>query len=179
MDKKIYLRIEFLIIFLAFVVGIYSQFPTFFNNYIISDDVRQHIYWMQQFQDNGLFRNDLLTDYAKNYQPWGFVALYYIFSFIVDPMIVSKVIPIILLMVSSLYLFKLVKHITNDYAGFVAASIFMVTPIYLDRMIGGLPRAFAYPLLIIFLYYLVRKEYLKSSFVLILQCLFYPIVFFW
>ncbi|NQU73782.1 MAG: hypothetical protein HQ547_03620 [Candidatus Omnitrophica bacterium] len=177
MNKRIYIQIEFLIILLAFLVGIYSQWASFFNQYVINDDVNQHIYWMQQFQDNGLFRNDLLTEYAKNYQPWGFVALYYILSFIVDPMIVSKVIPIILLMVSSLYLFRLVRHITNDYAGFLAASIFIVTPIYLNRMIGGEPRAFGYPLLIILLYYLVRKEYLKSSFVLILQCLFYPIVF--
>lgn len=177
MNKRIYTQIEFLIILIASLVGIYSQFPSFFNKYIINDDVRQHIYWMQQFQDNGLFRNDLLTEYAKNFQPWGFVALYYIFSFIADPMIVSKAIPIILLMVSSLYLFRLVKFITNDYAAFLAASIFIVTPIYFNRMIGGEPRAFGYPLLIIFLYYLVRKEYLKSSFVLILQCLFYPVVF--
>jgi hypothetical protein len=177
MDKRTYIQFEFLIILLALVVGIYSQFPSFFNKYIINDDVRQHIYWMQQLQDNGLFKKDLLTEYAKNYQTWGLVALYYIFSFIADPLIVSKVIPIILFMVSSLYLFRLVKCITNDYTGFLSASIFIVTPIYLNRMIGGEPRAFGYPLLIIFLYYLVRKEYLKSSFVLILQCLFYPIVF--
>ncbi|MFB0561847.1 MAG: hypothetical protein ACETWM_11655 [Candidatus Lokiarchaeia archaeon] len=175
--KSTHARIEFAIIILAIGIGVMSQLPSFLNRYIINDDVMQHVYWMQQFRDGGLFKNDLLTVYAKNYQPWGFIALYYVFSFIIDPMIISKIIPIVLFVVSSLYLFKLVSEMTNNYTGFLSASIFMAAPIYLDRMVGGLPRAFGYPLLIIFLYYLIKKEYLKSSLVLILQCLFYPIVF--
>ena len=175
--KSTHTRIEFVIIILAIGIGVMSQLPSFLNRYIINDDVRQHVYWMQQFRDSGLFKNDLLTVYAKNYQPWGFIALYYVFSFMIDPMIISKIIPIVLFVVSSLYLFKLVREMTNNYTGFLAASIFMAAPIYLHRMVGGPPRAFGYPLLIIFLYYLIKKEYLKSSLVLILQCLFYPIVF--
>ena len=132
---------------------------------------------MQQFRDGGLFKDDLLTEYAKFIQPWGFYFLYYILSFIIDPINISKILPVILLTISSLYLFKLVKHITNNYIGFLAALTFMATPIFLDSMVGGNPRSFGYPLLIIFLYYLIKNDYPKSSIILILQCLFYPIVF--
>ncbi len=177
MTKRIYAQLEVLIILLALAIGIISQFPAFINEYVINDDVRMHIYWMQQFRDSDLFRNDLLTEYAKFFQPWGFYFLYYILSFIVDPINISKVLPVILLTISSLYLFKLVKHITNNYIGFLSALTFMITPIFLNSMVGGNPRSFGYPLLIIFLYYLIKNDYPKSSIVLILQCLFYPIVF--
>jgi len=178
MNRRFYMRAEFLIILLAFIIVINSQFSSLINRYVINDDVRQHIYWMQQFHDRGLFRNDLLTEYAKNYQPWGFIFLYYLFSFIADPLLISKILPIILFVLSSLYLFKLVKYLTNDYAALLAALFFMITPAYLERMSGGLPRAFASALLIIFLYYLIKREYMKSSLILLLQSLFYPMIFF-
>jgi len=177
-NKRIHIQIEFLIILLAFAIGINSQFTAFVNRYVINDDVNQNIYWMQQFRDNSLFRNDLLTEYAKNYQPWGLVALYYMFSFVMCPIIISKILPIILLALSSLYVFKLLKQITNsNYTGFLGSFILMITPVFLGRMVGGHAHAFGYPLIIAFLYYLVKKEYLKSSVIMILQCLFYPIIF--
>lgn len=178
MNKRIYIQIELLIILLALAIGINFQLPALINKYVINGDARQHIYWMQQFRDSGLFRNDLLTEYANNYQPWGFIFLYYLLSFIINPIIIGKILSSILFAISSLYVFKLVKYITTNYTGFLAALIFMITPTYLNRMDGGLPRAFGYPLVIIFLYYLIKKEYLKSSLTLVLQSLFYPMIFF-
>lgn len=172
------MRIEFLIILLAFAIGIYSQFPAFINKYVVNDDIRAHTYWMQQFRDSDLFRNDLLTEYTKYYLPWGFISLYYMLSFIIDPMVFSKFLPIILLALSSLYVFKLLKYITNsNYTGILGALISMISSAFLPAMIGGNPRAFIYPLLFAFLYYLIKKEYLKSSIAMVLQCSFYPTVF--
>ena len=178
MNKKKYMHIEFLVIFLAIALAIKYQLPVLTNYYIINDDVRQHIYWMQQFHDSDLFKNGLLTEYAKRYQPWGFIFLYYLLSFIIDPITISRILPIVLFAISSLYLFKLVEYITDSYAGFLAVLVFMITPTYMDRMLGGLPRAFGYPFMILFLYYLIKKEYLKSSLILVLQSLFYPMIFF-
>jgi len=162
---------------MALAIGAISQWPSFFNPFIIIDDVRQHVYWMQQFQNSNLFQNDLMTEYAKNYQPWGFVIFYYIFSFIIDPMVLSKILPVLLFAVSSVYLFRLVQHIAGNFAALLASFIFMMTPIYLDRMVGGLPRAFGYPLILIFLFYLIKRDHLKTAIILVLQCLFYPLIF--
>jgi hypothetical protein len=176
-DSKYYLRIELLVVLLALINGINSQSSSFLSKYVINDDVHQHIYWMQQFRDSGLFRNDLLTAYARNYQPSGFILLYRMLSFLISPTIIGKILPVILLAISSLYVFRLVSRFTNNYTGFLAAFIFMVTPHYMQRMTGGHPRAFAYPLLIIFLYYLIKKRYSTASIVMVLQCLFYPVIF--
>jgi hypothetical protein len=148
------------------------------NWYVVADDVHQHIYWMAQFQDPHLFKNDLLTDYAKHYQTWGFILFYYLLSFLIDPLVISKVLPIVLLSLSALYIFKLVKHITNNnFTAFFAAFAFAVIPVFFGRMVGGFPRAFGFPLLVIFFYYLLKKEYKKTAVVLILQSLFYPVTF--
>jgi len=178
MDKRLNRLIGIAVFLLALAVGTGSQYQALVNEYIFQDDARQHIYWMEQFYDRGLFKNDLLTEYARNYQPWGFILLYYIFSFIIKPIIFSKILPIILFAISSLYIFKLIRHLKNNFSGFIGALLFMTTPIFLNRMVGGFPRAFAQPLLIAFLYYLIRKKYLRSSIILVLECLFYPITFF-
>ena len=169
---------ELIVASIALAIGIYGQLPAFTNPYVLVDDFRQHLYWMRQFRDSALFQDDLLTEYAKHYQPWGFIFLYYVLSPIADPLVISKVLPLALFVLSSFYLFKLVRHIAGGYAGFLASLIFMTTFTYLDRISGGLPRSFGFPLLIIFLYYLTKKEYLKSSLLLVLQCLFYPTLFF-
>lgn len=177
--KAFYLQPELWVALIAFAIAINSQFSALVDKYVINGDVVESIYWMQQFNDGALFKNDLLTDYAGHYHaPWGFYLLYRTLSFVIDPLTTSKILPIVLFVFSSLYLFKLVRQFTDDYTGFLAALLFMVMPIFLGSMVGGHPRAFAYPLLIAFLYYLMKQEYAKSSLLLVVQSLFYPMVFF-
>jgi uncharacterized membrane protein len=54
----------------------------------------------------------------------------------------------------------------------------MVAPIFLELMAGGHTRAFAYPLVLAFLYYRIKQEYITTSILLMLQTLIYPMVFF-
>lgn len=177
MHKISVFRLELLIVISAFALGAYYHLPALTDEYVINDDVRQHIYWMQQFGDSDLFRDDLLTAYAKNLQPWGIIFIYYIFSFIASPLTLSKILPIILFPVSALYMYKLLKIVTgSEYTGLIGALIFIITPAFFNYMAGGNPRSFSFPLLIIFLYYLIGKNYFISSVVMIAQCLFYPIV---
>lgn len=176
--KANYIKMELLVILLALAIGIYSQSSALVNKYMINDDAMQHIYWMRQFQNNGLFINDLLTENARYFLPWGFVFLYYASSYLIDPVIVSKFLALILFPISALYIYKLLKRIANsNYTGFMGAVIFIITATFYKFMIGGHPRAFGFPLLIIFLYCLIQKQYLGAAIVMILQSLLYPVVF--
>ena len=167
-----------LVALIASTIGTISQYPALVNDYIINGDVPQHVYWMQQFRDSELFKNDLLTDFAKSIQPWGAIAVYRLLSFISDPLWVSKVLPIVLLVVSSVYVFRLVKYLAGNVTGFIASLLFMIMPVFPGVMAGGTPRAYVYPLLISFLFYLIRKDFFKTSVILLLQPLFYPSIFF-
>ena len=166
------------VVLLALAVGINDALlPAFANKYVINDDVRMHIYWMRQFQDADLFRNDLLTEYAKQFQPWGFILFYYLFSFIIDPIVLSKILPVVLFVVFILFVFKFLQYVSGTFTGFLGALVFIATPYFLSYMFGGHARGFAFPLLAAFLYYMTKKDYPKTSLILVLQSLFYPMVF--
>lgn len=171
-------RDEWLVTFVAMFIGICSQFPALINPYMIGSDFRGTLYWTRQFRDNTLFPNDFLTEHMKYFQPWGLVGLYYVLSFVIDPVLISKILPVFLVALSSLYLFKLVRHLANRYTAWLTALIFMTSFPYVERMTGGVAGSFSFPLLIVFLYYLTKKDYFKSSFLLVLQVLFYPVIFF-
>ena len=178
MNKPICFLPAFWVMLLATGIGINSQLPAFLSEYTFNGDVAQHIYWMQQFRDNELFTDDLLTKQASATAPWGFLLFYYLGSFIIDPLTLSKVVPIILFILSSVYVFKLVQSFADTYTGFLAALFFMVVPNSIAELAGGLQRGFAMPLLVAFLYYLVKRDYTKTSVVLVLQSVFYPMLFF-
>jgi len=175
---RLWCKLDIIVLLLASAIVINSQFPAFANKYLIDGDVPQHIYWMQQFYDRDLFNNDLLSQYAIHLQPWGFALLYRILSYIIHPLMISKILPIALFAFSALYTFRLVRHFTNNYTGFLAALLFMTIPFFLNIMLGGHARSFAFLLIISFLYYLIKNNYKISSILLLLQALFYPMIFF-
>jgi hypothetical protein len=164
------------VVLTASAVGINSQYPALVNDYIVNGDVPQHIYWMQQFLDGELFRDDILTAFAKHMQPYGLIVFYRVATIAVDPIFASKVVPILMYVLSTLYLFRLVKYIGGDLSGLLAAVLFIIIPPFITVMVGGTARTFAYPLVIMFLYYLIRKEYLKASVMVVLQAACYPMV---
>lgn len=163
---------------LALAAGFFSQSAAIFNTYVINDDAAHHIYWMRQFRDPGLFRDDLLTENARHWLPWGFIFIYYAGSFLIDPVIISKLAPLILFPLSAGYMCGLIEEISGSrYIGFLGAMLFIFPASFFQSMIGGYPRAFGFPLLIIFLYYLVRRRYAAAAVVMAAQSLFYPMVF--
>ncbi len=162
----------------ASTIIIINQYDGLVNPYVINGDVPQHVYWMQQFRDSELFRNDLLTDLARFHQPWAAVGVYRLLSFFWDPLWVSKVLPLVLSVVSAVYVFRLAQCLAGSGTGIIASLLFMIMPVFPGVMAGGTPRAYAYPLLISFLFYLIRKNFFKTSVVLLLQPLFYPSIFF-
>lgn len=166
-------KTELLIVLLAFILGFSFLFLPY-QKYLINEDVRQVIFYMGQFQDKELFQNDLLTAYMKNYQPWGFSFVYYFFSFLIpDPLILTKIFSLVLLVIGSLYSYKLITLLTDKRIGLLGAATYMTN----NLSAAALHRHFGLTLLPIFFYYLVKKSYKAASFLLILEALFYPIVF--
>ncbi|MGH7807290.1 MAG: hypothetical protein ACRENT_04285, partial [Thermodesulfobacteriota bacterium] len=117
----------YLILFLFSVLITKSLIPIS-NPYIASGDQKQQLFWMYRFQDPKLFKNDLLTDLLSSgkLQAPGYVFLYRVGSHFIDPLLFSKVIPILLMIVSVLYMFRLGKSLGGgEVAGFVAGMLFI------------------------------------------------------
>jgi len=154
-----------------------AHWSAFVDPWVMNDDVRQHTYWMRRFVDSALFENDLIADYARNYQPWGWIALYRLAAPFVDPVEFGKWLPIPLFAAAALAVYEIARRLSTRFGGAFAAALFIATPAYLDRFAGGHPRGFGFPLLAAFLLTLVARRPVLSGITLVLQTLFYPLLF--
>ncbi|MDJ0737327.1 MAG: hypothetical protein QNJ47_25235 [Nostocaceae cyanobacterium] len=148
----------------------------FGSEYVIQDDARQHVFWMRRFLDANLFPNDLIADYFQSVSPVGYSTLYHaIVSLGVNPIFFNKLLPAILAIISTAYCFGISMRIFPlPITGFMATLIFNQTLWMKDDLSSGTPRAFAYPLMVAFLYYLLRKSLLPCLLTILLSGVFYP-----
>jgi hypothetical protein len=168
---------ELAVVLMSGVIFVLAHFPALTNRFIINDDVRQQLFWMQQWQDPALFKGDFLTGYARHYVPWGVKALYWLASWLMAPLFFAKVLPGILFIILALCLFKIGTRLSDRRLGWMMVAVFWLMPFFLDNLAGGLARAFAAPLLAFFwLGWQEERPWVMGS-ALVLQALFIPYIF--
>lgn len=165
-----------IILFLSLVVTLFCQYPILKNKYIIQGDVRQNIFWMEKFRDPELFKDDIYLRYSAWFTPIGVKSFYFLTSFFSEPVIVTKLLPFILCPLAALYFFGIGKFIRNQRAGILLAFLFILLAFYkgLAYFEDGCAGDFSSVVLVIFLYYFIRKDYLKAGLAIVLQAIFYP-----
>jgi hypothetical protein len=119
----------------------YSADPTVFN-----DDSRQQIYPFFRFEDRALFRNDYVGDYYLACLPIAYSMLYWIGAHLTGAIALSKIVPYVLLALTVTAIASSAHKFGGKVAAWVAAALCLGTALYLDRMGGGLPRGFGFPL---------------------------------
>ncbi|MDQ7783756.1 MAG: hypothetical protein RDU20_12805 [Desulfomonilaceae bacterium] len=161
----------------ATVVYLVAHWSALTSPYVINDDVRQQIYWMQSWTDPELFRDDPLSRYARYYVPWGVQAVYAIGSQVMNPVQLTKVVTAVLFVVTAGFLFGLGRLFKDDLTGVLTVCVFFLFGTFLDRMAGGLSRGFVYPLMAGYAYFLGRDNITHAGIVLLLLSLFNPYAF--
>lgn len=74
--------------------------------YIVQDDARIHIVWLQQFVDPQLFPNDLFAKYYQAIQPIGFKGFYWAVAQLgIEPLWFAKFLPLLLSLFTTTYCF--------------------------------------------------------------------------
>jgi len=144
------------------------------NPLVCNDDVRQQIYWMQQWDDASLYQDDLLTDYARHYVPWGVKGLYWIAARAVPPLVFAKGLSGVLFIGLGLLLFSLGRRLSGPAAGWFVVGVYWLMPFFLDHISGGLARSFAAPLLALFVLAWLDRRSVLVGITLCLQALFIP-----
>lgn len=156
--------------------GLLSLHSAFRSEFVIQDDARQHIFWMQRFLDPDLFSQDLIADYLESVSPFGFKALYKIIAYFgVNPLLASKILPFILGLISTRFCFGISLQLLPIPAVGFLTSLLLNQGLWMeDDLVSATPRAFVYPLFLAFLYYLLRRSLLPMLGAIILEGLFYP-----
>jgi hypothetical protein len=152
----------------------------FQSAYVVQDDAREYVFWMRRFIDPGLFPNDLIADYFQSVTPSGYAAVYQLMAQVgIDPLTVSKLLPIALGLLLTLYGFKVsLQLFPVPAAGFVAMQLLNQGLWLRSDLAAAAPRSFATPLLLAFVYYLLRGSWRSVAIVVILQALVYPLLLF-
>lgn len=148
----------------------------FSSEYVVQDDARQHVFWMLRFIDPELFPKDLIADYFQSVAPAGYSTLYHVAAFLgINPLIFNKFLPLVLGLITSGYCFGVcLQLLPVPAAGFIATLLLNQNLWVKDDLVSGTPRAFVYPLLLAFLYYLLRRSLLPCLVAIALIGLFYP-----
>jgi len=168
---------ELVVALMSGVIFVFAHYPALTNPFIINDDVRQQLFWMQQWQEPALFKGDFLAGYARHYVPWGVKALYWLASWFTAPLFFAKILPGILFVFLAVCLFKIGTRLSGRRLGWMMVAVYWLMPFFLDNLAGGLARAFAAPLLALFWLGWQEERPGVMGTALVLQALFIPYIF--
>lgn len=166
-----------LVLALSLGTAIYSNYPAFQSDYIRTDDDRANVFWFHRLLDPELLKDDLLTDYAVFYEATGTRYLYTLAAYFVNPFLLAKIIPILFYAVAGAALYKMGGAIHGPWCGFILAFTFICYPGHLEYFNCGYSRIFAYPGLVLFLYFLTARQTKHLIWLIPLLSLFYPVAF--
>ncbi|MEN9568316.1 MAG: hypothetical protein RLZZ69_3512, partial [Cyanobacteriota bacterium] len=156
--------------------GLCFYYFVFNQEYIVQDDARQHVVWLQRFIDPDLFPNDLIANYFSGLAPIGFKFIYLLAAKLgFKPILFAKFLPPILAFITTIYLYLLTLQIFPiPLAGFISSLLVNQLLWLNDDLVSATPRAFIYPLFAAFLYYLSLDYLISCVILMLLQGLFYP-----
>lgn len=160
----------------ALYYGILSLQQAFRSEYVVQDDAREYVFWMQRFVEPDLLPNDLMADYFQSVTPVGYAALYKLAAnFGINPLNLSKILPPLLGLVTNACCFRLSLRLFPIPAAAFAATLLLNQSLWFSSdLSSAVPRSFIYPLLLLFLDYLLQKSWFILRIITLLEALFYP-----
>jgi hypothetical protein len=115
--------------------------------FAFNDDVRQQIYPFLRYYSPGVFPDDYAARYYLDCFPLGFRALYTALATVVNPVLVSKVVPYLLFGVLLAALGMASYRLSGMIGCWFTLAFSLSSPYFLARLAGGLPRSFGIALL--------------------------------
>lgn len=177
-DKNLVLKkiIIYFYITLIFAIQLNNFFQTiFFNDFIINDDNLQFTIAYNAYKNPELLSLSPSIKYYYELTPIGYKFLNIVFSFFSDNFIIfSKIICFFNYLLTLFIIFAIGRKVKDNVLGIIIFSLCVITPIFLDRIAGGLPRSFAFLLVGIFVLGILMNSVKKIYTAFILSSLFYP-----
>lgn len=166
-------------LFLSYLVASFVQFRAIFDDTAVHTSVRYQIYWMARLINPNLFPNDIIADHfaqPKMISP----ILGLIYSLVpknIEPSEITQLIPLILVLISTIFLFKATELRFGARYAFWLCLCFNLGIWTIDNLAGGLQRAFFFPLFFLFLWLFAKGSSLGIVLILLAEAFIYPISF--
>lgn len=169
--------------FCALLAAILWVGPYLMRSDLYADDAAQHLFWMYRFIDPQLFPDDLSVLYFgdSSAAPWGYQALYYLLSRLMDLQTASESVAFVLVLLSAWLAWKLGTASGDELPElrglFAVTAVLTLIPIKLTDLLTplGLQRSFALMLMLLCLWALVARQYIWVGISWLAAALFYPV----
>lgn len=157
--------------------------PSIMRQDIFTNDMAEWTSWAYSYRDADLFKNDVNKNYWMANFPLGYKAMFEALSPFIDPELLGKSLGFALGALTTFLSYALGRQITGGKAwGGIANLIFVpicqftsFSPIlFLGREVGGLPRAFALPIVLLGVISALRRDMRLLGAAMVLGALFYP-----
>ncbi|MBF0330325.1 MAG: hypothetical protein HQL17_00170 [Candidatus Omnitrophica bacterium] len=161
---------------LMFSIGVtfYCQQDALKDRYCVQDDVMQYLPAFAQYEGARPPENDLMARYSWTWNTIGSRYLYATASRVMDPLLLSKVLPFILCPLTALLCYLCAVYFCSRWVGVLAAVLVVLHAWSIYAFSGGHPRAFAFPLLAGFLYFMLRRKLWLALILIVIAGVFYP-----
>ncbi|MGD1939491.1 MAG: hypothetical protein ACFCA4_18350 [Cyanophyceae cyanobacterium] len=150
-----------LAIIFALIFGGLGLSEAFDGDYVVQDDARQYVFWMQRWQDSELFPDDLIADYFSSVAPAGYRAIFYgAFLLGIPPLIFAKILPLGLGVAIAVLAYRVAyRWCPIPLAAFLGSLLLQQSLWMKDDVAAAAPRSFAIPLLLAFMdAWLIRRD---------------------
>ncbi len=148
------------------------------DKWVLSDNIRNYLPYMFSYYDPELLHsNDYINDLIRNTSfSAAYTALYQTAYMVIDPILLSKLLPYILLITVATLFAMIGKHIAGISGSISAFILILSSNIFISQMVGALPHCFAYPIAALGIYAITTKRpnYLILS--TLLAALIYPVI---
>ena len=162
-----------ILIIVGLIFSIALQSIAFTSKYIVNDDVRTALFPISKLNDHELFPDDLLEKYITEKGSTKPLILFYaLIDKFTDYILITKILPIILFILSLILFYLTAKQFLNNTASFISTVIYLYFAWTLQLFSGGTSRAFAMPLIAIFLYFFMKDKTLPALITIIISSLF-------
>jgi hypothetical protein len=164
-----------LLVVLAGLATMFVERIILFTPHVSATDTILLEYWMRRFQDPGLFQDPLTHALVQTgYVPLGSQAVYWLASWVVDPIRFGAWGALVLAPLSTWLVFRIVReHTAWIPAAWLGAALFILSW-QNQRFSGTHPRAFAQPIVLLTVFLLMRRRTRWAAVVPAAGALFYP-----
>jgi hypothetical protein len=144
--------------------------------YVLADDMRIQLPHFYHYRDPTLFVNDPIGKYHSDGTGEFFRWIYIGVGQLLDIVVIGKVLTYVLWFLTAAGVGVAANRLAGKPAAFVAVCLVIGSGVFLDRIVGGLPRAFAYPALAWAAVCLVSGRIRTLALLTVLGAGFYPII---
>ena len=161
----------------ALVYGILGLQKAFAGEYIIQEDARHYLFWMERFTDPNAFPNDLIADYLQSIGPIGYKLFFWVTSTLttLEPETIAKFLPLIFGMITAGFCYQLTLAIFPlPLTGMIASVMLSQSMWCANDVSSATPRAFVMPLLLPLLLFFIQQRWRLSLVCLACLAMIYP-----